>query len=227
MRAYNGSLREDSYNIIIIIIKFYHFSFLQSISTLSSSTSDIRNKMRFMNDKMMSNDHKMMQIKHQMKDEQKVLKVKQEVLNVKRQKMVQEQHKLTDVQQERFKVRESIRDELEQAKIDKAISPMKDFFFSENTENDEERSNMNGEEGDSKSSISSLLATDNDLVILLKKKLSDKEGLSRLVEPLVKQMNGKFYIRFRKRKQRTQLKSLQKQLVKDVSNLRKALALLD
>ena len=183
--------------------------------------------MRFMNDKMMSNDHKMMQIKHQVKDEQKVLKVEQEVLNVKRHKMVQEQHKLTEVQQERLKVRESIRDELEQVKINKAINPIKDFFFSENTGNDEERSHIIGEKGDSISSINSLLAADNDLIILLKKKLSDKEGLLRLVEPLVKQMNGKFYIRFSKRKQRTQLKSLQKQLVKDESNLRKALALLE
>ena len=164
-----------------------------------------------MNDKMMSNDHKMMQIKHQMKDEEKVLNVEQEVLNVKRHKMVQEQHKLTDVQQERFKVRESIRDELEQAKIDE-VNPSKDFFIGE-TEN-------------GKFSINSLL-TDIDMVVLLRKKVNDKEDLLQLIEPLVKQINGKFCIRLSKRKQRNQLKSLQKQLVKDVSNLKKALALID
>ena len=170
-----------------------------------------------MNDKMMSNDHKMMQIKHQMKDEEKMLNVEQEVLNVKRHKMVQEQHKLTDVRQERLKVRESIRDELEQAKINEA-NPNKDFLIGE-TENGEK-------DLDGNFSNNSLLA-DIDLVVLLRKKVNDKKDLLQLIEPLVKQMNGKFYIRLSKRKQRHQLKSLQKQLVKDVSNLKKALALID
>ena len=171
-----------------------------------------------MNDKMLSNDHKMMQIRHQVKDEQKTLKVEQEVLNVKRHKMVQAQQKLTDVQQERLKVRESIRNELDQARIDEA-SPTKDFFFSDVKADSEEKI-------DSKFITKSLLA-DNDLANLLKKKLNDKQDLLQLIEPLVKEMNGKFYIRFSKRKQRTQLKSLQKQLVKDVSNLTMALALFD
>ena len=163
-----------------------------------------------MNDKMMANDHKMMQIRHQVKDEEKTLKTEQEKLNIKRNELVEAQRQLKAFQQHRYRVRESIRNEFELARIDKA-NTIKNFFF----KNEKEENKVDGNN----------LLTDDDLATLLKKKLNDKEDLLRLIEPLVKHMNGKFYIRFSKRKQRSQLKSLHKQLVKDISNLTKALEL--
>ena len=152
----------------------------------------------------MANDHKMMQIRHQVKDEEKTLKTEQEKLNVKRNELAEAERQLKTFQQHRCRVRKSICDEYELARIDNA-QPVKDFFKME--ENDVEEK---------------FVLTD-DLIEVLKKKLNDKQDLLQLIEPLVKHMNGKFYIRFSKRKQRSQLKSLHKQLTKDVSNLTKAL----
>ena len=159
----------------------------------------------------MANDHKMMQIRHQVKDEEKTLKTEQEKLNVKRNELTEAQCQLKAFQQQRYRVRESIRNEFELARIDKA-NPIKNFFFKNETEEEVKV------EGNS-------LLTDDDPATLLKKKLDDKEDLLRLIEPLVKHMNGKFYIRFSKRKQRSELNTLHKQLVKDISNLTKALSM--
>ena len=159
-----------------------------------------------MNDKMLSNDHKMMQIKHQVKDEQKTLMVEQEILNVKQHKLAEAQHGLTAVQQERLKIRESIREESELARIDK--NTPKDFFKIQ----EKAKGNKNA-----------VYILEDDLIKILKKKLSNKEELLRMIEPLAKHMKGKFYIRSSKRKQRDQLKFLHKQLTNDVLNLTKAL----
>ena len=152
----------------------------------------------------MANDHKMMQIRHQVKDEEKTLKTEQEKLNVKRNELAEAERQLKAFQQHRYRVRKSICDEYELVRIDNA-QPVKDFFKMEENYVEEK-----------------FVLTD-DLIEVLKKKLNDKQDLLQLIEPLVKHMNGKFYIRFSKRKQRSQLKSLHKQLTKDVSNLTKAL----
>ena len=182
--------------------------FFQSIDSLTRSTSEMRHKMRFMEDKMMANDHKMTHIKRQVKDQQKLLSVEQENLSVKRNELVRAQHSLKAVQEQKIQVRESIRDEVELARIDSARVD-KDFFSAANSEVEKEEKK-------------DLLLT-VDVSSLLKKKLMEKVELLRFIEPMVKQMSGKFYIRLSKRKQKNQLKSVHKQLTKDVSNLNKAL----
>ena len=160
-----------------------------------------------MNDKMMSNDHKMMQIKHQIKDEQKLLKVEQEMLKVKQNELSTAQRQLNAIQQQRYRIQRSISDEYELASINNA-QRVKDFFKIESDV---------VEDGE-------FLLTD-ELMSVLKKKLNDKEELLQMIEPIVQHMNGKFYFRLNKRKQKNELKSLHKQLSKDINNLNKAIQL--
>ena len=168
----------------------------------------MRHKMRFMEDKMMANDHKMTHIKRQVKEQQKLLNEEQEKLTVKQNELVCAQHSLKAVQEQRVQVRESIREEVELARIDSARVD-KDFFSAAINEVGEEETK-------------DILLTDH-LSPLLKKKLMEKAELLRLIEPMVKHVSGKFYIRLSKRKQKNQLKSVHKHLTKDISNLNKAL----
>ena len=176
----------------------------------------MRRKMRFMEDKMMANDHKMTHIKRQVKDQQKLLNEEQELLSVKRNELVRVQHVLTAVQQERIRVRESICAEIELERIDNAF-PVKDFFGTFTAATDE-KMGLTPEFG--------AVPSTEELASIFKQKLNDKARLINSIEPLVQHMSGKFYIRASKRKQRNELKSLHKQLVKDVRNLTKALQML-
>ena len=148
-----------------------------------------------------------MQIKHQIKDEQKMLKVEQEMLKVKQNELPTAQHQLNAIQQQRCRIRRSISDEYELAGIDNA-QRVKDFFKNEKD---------NVDLGD--------FALTDELLGVLNKKLNDKKDLLKTIDPVVQHMNGKFYFGLNKRKQRKELKSLHKQLTKDVSNLSKALQL--
>lgn len=127
----------------------------------------------------------------------------QDKLQKKQELLAREKNVFDDIQQQRKTVQAEIREEMQLAEQQKHLTKQNFFAKEHATERAEYRV--------------------TNQVQLLQQKMIEKNKLMQIIAPVLEQMDGKFYFSLSKRKQRNQLKKLNRTLAKDITLLQKAI----
>jgi len=162
---------------------------------------------------MACDEHKIMQVRFEIKDQNGILAAEQKKLNDGEMVLAQTKVEFEHIQEQRRLVQASITAEMKLASKDQQTMREHNFY-----------SQKTGEERISLDEDPNFQLTNE--IQLLQRKIDEKSRLVATVSPVVEHMESVFYFSLTKRKQRKELKSLQKVLIKDVFLLEKAIRFL-